>query len=434
VSTVAANAGRLLAASLRLIHFPELWRVALERSKRLVKDPKVGGWSSRVDQQALFAHLRRNIGISRPTFYRVRLRQRLSLAHRPRVLHVIPNMWIGGSTQLVVDLHDYLGHRFEMEVVTSAVPSRGRHEGMKISVVPFANSETGARQHLARFRPHLVHVHYWGDVDKPWYRPFFDAAAELGCPIVQNINTPVSPYAAESVKRNVFVSQTVLDRYGSAAHSEVIHPGIDLDLFAPHDESDSDAYDAIGMVYRLERDKLNENSIEPFIEVVKRRPQTRAIIVGDGSLFAHFRNRVRQEALLDRFEFSGFVPYNELPAYFRRFKVFVVPVWQESFGQVVPFAMSMGLAVAGKLVGAIPEILGDTATLGADTNEIVSRILDLLEDRGRIDALGFRNSCIARQNFGVKRMAAAYCNVYKGVIPKEVELMPEFPPAVLFPL
>jgi hypothetical protein len=58
-------------------------------------------------------------------------------------------------------------------------------------------------------------------------------ANELGCPILQNINTPVAPFASVPVARNVFVSQTILDRFGSAAPSQVIHPGIDLALFSP---------------------------------------------------------------------------------------------------------------------------------------------------------------------------------------------------------
>ena len=106
-------------------------------------------------------------------------------------------------------------------------------------------------------------------------------------------------------------------------------------------------------------------------------------------------------------------PMKNFPVQYARFKVFVAPVWQESFGQVVPFAMSMGLAVAGNRVGALPEILGDTGTLGATPDELVSHILRLLESRHTIDAVGARNRSIARSNFSVKRMAVAYLDLYK---------------------
>jgi glycosyltransferase involved in cell wall biosynthesis len=403
------------------------------RSERLVRD-RDGRWTPKLDVRAYLVNASRALGLSRPPIYKVHQKQRLGLRHRPRILHVIPNVWVGGSTQLILDLHDYLGHRFEMKLVTSALPPRERHRGMKISVVPRTAPRFEVRSIFTGFNPHIVHVHYWGDVDEPWYVPFFEMATELGYPIVQNVNTPVAPYAAVPIARNVFVSQTVLDRFGSAPPAHVIHPGIDLSLFAPPATADASAYDAIGMVYRLEPDKLNEASIEPLITVVKRRPQTRAIIVGDGALFSHFRARVAQERLLDRFEFTGAVLYSELPSQYARFKVFVAPVWQESFGQVVPFAMSMGLAVAGNRVGALPEILGDSRLLAATPDELAGHVLRLLDDRDAIDTVGRRNRAIADAAFSVERMAVDYLDLYRSVIPERVELMPDYPTAVDFPL
>jgi glycosyltransferase involved in cell wall biosynthesis len=421
-------------AATMLATVPARLKDARLRSERLFKESSEGPWVSKLDGRAYLSNARRAIGLSRPTIYRVTPQQRLSMLHRPRILHVIPNVWVGGSTQLILDLHDYLGHRFDMNVVTSALPSHGRHEGMKISVVARPPSRLEARRIFTGFNPHIVHIHYWGDVDEPWYKAFFEMAAELGFPILQNVNTPVTPFASVPVAQNVFVSQAILDRFRSAAPAQVIHPGIALALFSPPKDFDPDAYDAIGMVYRLERDKLNEASIEPFITVVKRRPQTRAIIIGDGSLFPHFRARVWEEHLQNRFEFLGFVPYEELLLHYARFKVFVAPVWQESFGQVVPFAMSMGLAVVGTRVGALAEILGDTSTLGANPDELASNILRLLENRDTIDAVGARNRSTARSNFSVEKMSVAYLELYKSLIPGEVELMPDYPPATDFPL
>jgi glycosyltransferase involved in cell wall biosynthesis len=419
IANVPATARRLSEARLR--------------SERLVRD-RDGRWTPRLDAKAYLANASQALGLSRPPIYKVAPQQRIGQRHRPRILHVIPNVWVGGSTQLILDLHNYLGHRFEMTVVTSALPQRERHQGMSITAVPRAAPRFEVRRIFTNFNPHVVHVHYWGDVDEPWYKPFFEMAAEFGCPIVQNVNTPVAPYAAVPVARNVFVSQTILDQFGSAPPARVIHPGIDLALFSPPATADPDSYDAIGMVYRLQPDKLNEASIEPLITVARRRPQTRAIIIGDGALFSHFRTRVAQEQLLDRFEFTGSVPYSELPSHYARFKVFVAPVWQESFGQVVPFAMSMGLAVAGNRVGALPEILGDTNLLAETPDELAAHVLRLLDDRATIDAVGRRNRATACAAFSVERMAVDYLDLYRSVIPEQVELMPDYPSAVDFPL
>jgi glycosyltransferase involved in cell wall biosynthesis len=434
--TAADAAMYPLRAAAALANVPATARRLSEarlRSERLVRDHD-GRWTKRLDAKAYLANAARALGLSRPPIYQVTPKQRIGLRHRPCILHVIPNVWVGGSTQLILDLHDYLGHRFEMKVVTSALPQRERHRGMSITVVPRAAPRFEVRRIFTDFNPHVVHLHYWGDVDEPWYKPFFEMAAELSCPIVQNINTPVAPYAAVPMAQNVFVSQTILDQFGSTPPARVIHPGIDLSLFAPPVTADGDAYDTIGMVYRLQPDKLNEASIEPLIAVVERRPQTRAIIIGDGALFSHFHARVAEKGLLDRFEFTGAVPYAALPAQYARFKVFVAPVWQESFGQVVPFAMSMGLAVAGNRVGALPEILGDSSLLADTPDALADHVLRLLDDRAAIDAVGRRNRAIACAAFSVERMAVDFLDVYRRVIPEQVELMPDYPAAVDFPL
>ena len=404
------------------------------RSERLVFDSSRSVFRRRLDFPAFAGHLRRSFGFFPPAVYRVEPRQRLALASRPRVLHAIANVWVGGSTQMIVDLHNHLGHRFEMTVVTSALPAHGSHAGMSIDVVPKPNSRHLVRCIFSRFRPHIVHVHYWGDVDESWYRTIFEIAAEFGCPILQNINTPVAPFAGVRVDHNVFVSHSVLDQFGSTVPASVIRPGIDLDRFAPPAITDPHAFDGIGMVYRLESDKLDKDAIELFLAIAERRPKTRVVIIGDGSLFAHFRSRVEQEGRLSQFEFSGYVPYEDLPAQFARFKTFIAPVRQESFGQVIPFAMCAGLAVAGYKIGAVPEILGDTLTLGETLDETVEIVTALLDDPKRIAALGARNRTIALERFSVEEMAIRYFHLYRDLAPREVELLSGLPDAVHFPI
>jgi len=388
----------------------------------------------KINVAAFAGHLRRSLGLFPPTVYRVQPRQRVALASRPRILHAIANVWVGGSTQLIVDLHNHLGHRFEMKVVTSALPAHGSHKGMSIDVVPKPNSRHLVRRIFSRFRPHIVHVHYWGDVDESWYKTIFEIAAEFGRPIVQNVNTPVAPFAGVRVDHNVFVSHSVHDQFGSTVPASVIYPGIDLDRFAPPDVIDPDSFDVIGMIYRLETDKLDKDAIELFLEIAKRRPKTRIVIIGDGSLFAHFRSRVEQEGRLLQFEFAGYVPDEQLQAQLARYKTFVAPVRQESFGHVVPFAMRSGLAVAGYNVGAIPEILGGTETLGATLAETVDIVTALLDDPKRIAALGERNRALALERFSVEDMAFRYFQLYRDLAPRDVELLSGLPDAVHFPV
>src|SRR5207248_444909 len=112
-----------------------------------------------------------------------------------------------------------------------------------------------------------------------------------------------------------------------------------------------------------------------FIEVVRRRPQTKVYIIGGGSLFRSYVAQTEAAGVRANFHFTGYVPYEDLPRWYDRFSVFVAPVWQESFGQVSVFAMNKGQAVAGYKIGALPEILGYDDTFGNDTAAAADKIV-----------------------------------------------------------
>ena len=87
----------------------------------------------------------------------------------------------------------------------------------------------------------------------------------------------------------------------------------------------------------------------------------------------------------NNFRFTNYVPNEELPKWYDRFAIFVAPVWMESFGQAVPFAMRKGCAVAGYAVGALSEIFGGSETLGADLPQ-AAEIVEPLKDPSRISS------------------------------------------------
>ena len=193
-----------------------------------------------------------------------------------------------------------------------------------------------------------------------------------------------------------------------------LYPGSDLDRFAPPPGAEV-ADDCLGMVYRLARDKLDEGAMEPFIEAIRIRPGTRALIVGGGVSLERYRRRVAEAGMADAFEFTGYVEYEALPALYRRMSVFVAPVHRESFGQVTSFAMGMRLPVVGYAVGAIPEIVADDALLApaGDGVRLGAIAAALLDDRARRVAIGAANRARAERLFSVRAMIAAYETLYE---------------------
>ncbi|WP_338824291.1 methyltransferase domain-containing protein [Bradyrhizobium septentrionale] len=337
---------------------------------------------------------------------------------RPKILHVIPNVYVGGSTQLIKDIVEYTSDAFDHEVLTSALWPAGAHVGLTVHHVTLNEAEEFAPL-IADIQPDIVHVHYWGLTDDLWYFAVMGALdAVPNAKVIENVNTPIAPLIHPRIGAYAFVSEYVRREFGSGVTDEqaaVVHPGIDLSRFTRR-YCGLDADNAVGMVYRLEPDKLRLNAIDLFIEIVKLRPRTAVYIIGGGSFLEPYLRRTIEAGVRANFRFTGYVPYETLPEWYDQFSVFVAPVWSESFGQVAPFAMSKQLAVGGYRTGALPEILGSEALLGDSIEQTARLIVALLNDGPRKQKIGFLNKERARTLFSVEHMTEKYADLYRATL------------------
>jgi 2-polyprenyl-3-methyl-5-hydroxy-6-metoxy-1,4-benzoquinol methylase/glycosyltransferase involved in cell wall biosynthesis len=338
-----------------------------------------------------------------------------AIPNRPKVVHALANFCTGGSSRLVADLMEHLGHYYEQSVLTSHIPNPPAYSNLVINELAMSEQDDRFIAYLMESMPSFIHIHYWGDCDMPWYAKVFSAAEALGIPVVENINTPVDPYYSSIVSRYVYVSHYVQQQFGKREPNHLtIYPGSDFSMFVA-DSKTTRPNNCVGMVYRLETDKLNEAAIQPFIRAVKKRPGTKALIVGGGSLLARFQSAVAQAGLEREFEFTDYVRYSELPDLYRRMSVFVAPVWKESFGQVTPFAMNMGVPVCGYDVGAIGEILDNPSLLApaGDADrlaDVIVRLLDSPEERAKV---GEHLQARAQAHYSLQAMIGAYKTIYQ---------------------
>ncbi len=334
---------------------------------------------------------------------------------RPKVVHAIANFLTGGSSRLVVDLVEHLGHKYDQEVISFCIPTPLAYAGVVLHDFSGNVAKEQIESFIRQKNAQILHVHYWGEGDAPWYRKVFDAAENWQGVLIENINTPVVPYVCDRVDHFVYVSEYAKNFAACREEkSSVIYPGSNFALF---DRKEAPVPDnVIGMVYRLDPDKLKADAIRVFIQVVKKRPQTQVLIVGGGEFFDAYRTQVSEEGASANFEFTGYVPYEKLPEYYQKMSIFVAPVWKESFGQVSPFAMSMKIPVAGYRIGALSEILGSEDLLATDPDELSDIIVNLLEDRDRRIEIGRNNHQRAHERFSVEAMVAAYDRLYDRLI------------------
>src|SRR5207237_633662 len=74
------------------------------------------------------------------------------------------------------------------------------YEGIPVTQISERDSVEPILAHARAFAPDIMHIHYWGDCDTPWYTQAFECAKLLGCRVVENVNTPVDPYLAPEVR------------------------------------------------------------------------------------------------------------------------------------------------------------------------------------------------------------------------------------------
>jgi glycosyltransferase involved in cell wall biosynthesis len=375
--------------------------------------PDAAKWVFRPIYKTVMRHLRTLKNPASPNPYQAQI---APLSSQPeRILHVIANFVAGGSSQLVVDIMAGLGEKYGQQVLTAHSPFPCAYQGVPIHEY---RGEQEIRAFIREFRPDLVHVHYWGGANWAWYDKVFEAIEQTGCKVIENVNTPVTPYRNPNVQRYVYVSEYVRKNFGHVGESaQVIYPGTDTNFYARR-ELDATAKHCIGMVYRLEPDKLNEQAMDVFIEVVRQRPGATVLIVGDGKLLPGYRKKVADHCMEKAFSFVGARSYAELPGLYAQMDIFVAPVWKESFGQVSCFAMSMGIPVVGYKVGGLREIVGDDDLLvtPGDGKALATLIISLLDDADRRKAIGQRNRQRVHELFSVDRMVEKYAALYSDLI------------------
>lgn len=339
--------------------------------------------------------------------------------HATRIFHFNGNFVVGGTSQLIVDIIERTSDKYFHKIIVPRYPKPLPYQ--PLSIAEYTLSELpDLYKCLQKEKPSLVHIHYWV---RPmhryfdfglWYEAIFKMCNELGLKVIQNVNVPTHPFHSPGIRHNVFVSKYLEQEFNDTnVPASVIYPGSDLQHFSI-EEGYVYPDDTIGMVYRLDTDKLNKEAIEVFILAAKKRKDLKCYIVGGGTLLGYYQDRVKKEGLSAQFTFTGFVSYDTLPQHYKKIGVIVAPVHDESFGQVTPFAMGMGIPVVGYDTGALSEILGSSDNLVpyGDINALAEKAIDVLSDPVRARQTGERNRDRARQLFSIEKMISEYENLY----------------------
>jgi glycosyltransferase involved in cell wall biosynthesis len=205
----------------------------------------------------------------------------------------------------------------------------------------------------------------------------------------------------------------------------VAYPGIDVERFAtPGDGRPPAGPHRILSPGRLVWEKGHQDVIRAVAALSRGllgpAPAVELVIVGGGPEEKKLRRHAAELGIGDIVEFRSTVPYDDMPLFYREASGMVLASlprrgWEEQFGMVLAEGLASGTAIVASRSGAIPEVVGDAATLfdPGDWYAIARALLEGPLRRAPGERVAHDPKLVARFSTGeaADRLAAAYSTV-----------------------
>ena len=150
-----------------------------------------------------------------------------------------------------------------------------------------------------------------------------------------------------------------------AERIEVAPPGVDARRFRTGEPPSEHLILSVG---RLVWEKGHQDLLRALAVLRARGVAARALVVGTGPEERRLRGHARDLGIDGLVEWRGGVSYVDMPAVFELASCFVLASlptmwWEEQFGMVLAEATAAGVPILAAGSGAIPEVIGDVATI-----------------------------------------------------------------------
>jgi len=384
----------------------------------------------------------------------------VDMAEPIRVLHIITRMSVGGAQENTLLSVEGLDRLPEFEVtLLSGTDSSGEgdllgraRETTRLIVLPELGREINPLADVASFRKlyriikdgryHIVHTHMskagvvgrWAaklagtplivhtlhslvfHEYQPWLvNRMWWAIKKVCAPITDHFISVSSIISAKAVAAGI-------DR---KAKFSTIYSGMELEWFLNAQVDPAavrrefgipESAPVIGKIARLFALKGHDQLLDAAPEIVRRHPDVRFFLIGDGALYEHLRERARQAGILENFVFAGMIPRERIPEMIAAMDVLVHTSLREGLARVLPQALAMGKPCVSFDIDGAPEVVipdetgylvkpGDSAGLA----DALAKLLDDPELRRRMGEAGRRRVDPAfRAETMVREIAAVY--------------------------
>lgn len=173
----------------------------------------------------------------------------------------------------------------------------------------------------------------------------------------------------------------------------------------------------VGKIARLTELKGHDDLFAIAPALVKRTPNIRFLLVGDGRWRKRFESMAQASGLRDRFVFTGLVPPEQIPQLVGVMDILVHLSAREGLARSLPQALAAARPIVAYDCDGAGEVClqGETGFLvpPRKLEELADRIVQLANDAGLRERLGRRGQEFVKQSFPVERMIDALEKLYR---------------------
>jgi glycosyltransferase involved in cell wall biosynthesis len=381
-----------------------------------------------------------------------------------RIAHFITRLIVGGAQEntFLSALGQLRDFGDDVTLITGpglgpegSLVERAKSEGIDVRILPESQRSLHPLRDwrcyrkliamLREIKPEIVHTHSSkaGVLGRA-------AATKLGIPVVHTIHGASFHYGQSAVTQRIYIAaekwaarrcaklisvcDAMTDQYVAAGIAErekfvTIYSGMEVEPFLhpprPPEEvrrelgitGDQIVVGKIGRLFHL---KGHEFLIRAAPEVIRRCPQVRFLLVGDGILRQQYEADIARLGLTDHFVFTGLVPPARVPELIHAMDVVVHTSEWEGLARVLPQGLIAGKPVVSYDVDGAREVVlpGETGYLlpPQSVEELATAISELAGDSELRNRLGQTGRERFTNQFRHETMTAQIREVYQAVL------------------
>lgn len=170
----------------------------------------------------------------------------------------------------------------------------------------------------------------------------------------------------------------------------------------------------IGAAGRMSPEKGFAVLIEAAARVLPQRPDAGFLLFGDGPLRGQLEQLIAARGLKGHFVLAGF--RKDLPKYLPNLDLGVMSSFTEGLPVALLETSAAGVASVATSVGGIPEVIDDGRTgllvPAGDAGVLAERMVNLLDDQRRCQAMGHAARERVRRDFSFASMSQKYLDLF----------------------